>query len=205
MNLTRLIVAVFVVATFFSETGLAQSPAFDELRKKFAEGQVFTASFEHTYIDSYTNETSTSEGEIWIDQVGYKLEGEHQLILVDGELSKVYDELRNRLIISEYDPDEDDFAPSRMLSGLDDTYTPSQENLENGNVLITLTTDDDFEIYTTVEIEVNENLEPLKITAYDFAENILITTFQDGQFINRDEEIFRLEYPEDAEIVDMRF
>ncbi len=205
MNSTKLILFVLAVVFFFSESISAQSPAFDELRSKFADEQVFNASFEHTYIDSYTNETSTSTGEIWIDQVGYKLEGQHQLILVDGELSKVYDELRNRLIVSEYDPDEDDFAPSRMLSGLDDTYTPSQEELENGNTLIILTTDDDFEIYTRVEIEVNTNLEPLKITAFDFAENVLITTFENGEFIDKDEELFQLEYPDDAEIVDMRF
>ena len=205
MNPTKHILFVLAVVLFFSESIFAQSSAFDELRSKFADGQVFNASFEHTYTDSYTNETSTSIGEIWIDQVEYKLEGEHQLILVDGELSKVYDELRNRLIISEYDPDEDDFAPSRMLSGLDDTYTPSQENLENGNTLIILSTDDDFETYTRVEIEVNSNLEPLRLTAYDFAENVLITTFQNGEFIDKDEELFKLDYPNDAKIVDMRF
>ncbi|RNC83960.1 MAG: outer membrane lipoprotein carrier protein LolA [Balneola sp.] len=205
MSSIKLLAVIFSVLLIFSETGKAQSPAFDELRGKFADNQVFTSSFEHTYIDSYTGETSTSTGVIWIDQVGYKLEGDHQLILVDGELSKVYDELRNRLIISEYDPDEDDFAPSRMLSGLDDTYTPAQESLDNGNTLIVLTTEDDFEVFVRVEIEVDSNLEPLKITAYDFAENVIITTFENGEFISRDENLFTLDYPDDAEVVDMRF
>ncbi len=205
MNSIKLTLSILAIVFFFSESALAQSEAFDKLRAKFAEGQVFSASFEHTYIDSYTNETSTSTGVIWIDQVGYKLEGDHQLILVDGELSKVYDELRNRLIISDYDPEEDDFAPSRMLSGLDDTYTPSQESLDNGNTLILLTTEDDFEVFVRVEIEVDQNLEPLKITAYDFAENVIITSFENGEFIDRSETLFQLDYPDDAEVVDMRF
>ncbi len=183
----------------------AQSPVFEELKTRFQEGSVFHADFQHTYTDAYTEETSTSDGLIWIDQNGYKLESEDKIIVVDGELSQVYEAFRNRLIVSEYDPEEDDFAPSRMLSGLDDTYTASQERLSNGNTLIKLITQDDFATFLTVEIEVSSNLEPLKITAYDFADNVIITTFTNGRFENSTEDTFKLDVPEDAEIVDMRF
>lgn len=188
-----------------TDVAKAQSQVFEELKTRFQEGVVFKAEFEHAYTDAYTGDVSSSEGMIWIDQNGYKLESDDKVIVVDGELSQVYEAFRNRLIISEYDPEEDDFAPSRMLSGLDDTYSASEEKLSDGNTLITLVTQDDFATFLTVEIEVNAELEPLKITAYDFADNVIVTVFQNGRFENRTENTFKLDVPEDAEIVDMRF
>jgi len=178
---------------------------FEQLRSRFDEGQIFKAQFSHTYLDSYTEESTTSDGQIWINAVGYRLESEPQVIVVDGTLSQVYDGSRNRVIISDYEADEDDFAPSRMLSGIDETYTSSESDLENGNVLITLETDDDFAAFITVEIEVDANFIPIKITAYDIADNIISTIFESGEFIAEDESVFEFTHPEDAEIVDMRY
>lgn len=183
----------------------AQTPVFDQLRDKFDQNLVFKAAFEHTYIDSYTEESINSSGLIWIDNAGYKLESEDQLIVVDGETSTVYDGLRNRIIVSEYDAEEDDFAPSRMLSGIDETYTASEKPLDNGSTEITLVTEDDFAVFIQVEIVIDRNLKPVKITAYDIADNIIITSFTNGEFETRDANTFKLEYPEGAEIVDMRF
>lgn len=196
---------LFLILISSADFAIAQSPIFEELKTRFQEGVVFKADFQHTYTDAYTSETSTSDGMIWIDQNGYKLESDDKIIVVDGELSQVFEAFRNRLIVSEYDSEEDDFAPSRMLSGLDDTYTASQEKLTDGNTLITLVTQDDFATFLTVEIEVNAELEPQEITAYDFADNVIVTTFQNGSFEIRTDNIFKLDVPEDAEIVDMRF
>lgn len=195
----------FFVVVLCTTTIQAQSPTLEKLRDRFDENAVFSASFQHTYTDSYTEETTTTDGLIWIDKEGYKLESEEQIIVVDGELSKVYDGLRNRLIISLYDIEEDDFAPSRMLSGLDETYVPSEETFADGNTIITLLTDDDFAAFIRVEIEINKSFEPVKITAYDFADNVIITTFTNGKFEPRTTETFNLSYPDDVEIVDVRF
>ena len=178
---------------------------FEKLRAKFDAGEVFEAEFQHTYMDSYTQETTNSEGSVWINAVGYKLESDAQTIVVDGALSTVYDATRNRVIVSEYEAEEDDFAPSRMLSDLDETYTASEQVMENGHTLITLKTDDDFAAFYQVEIEIDARQKPLKITAYDIADNIIITTFNEGRFKADDGSIFELSYPEDAEIIDMRY
>lgn len=197
---------ILITGVFISvQNAQAQSRAFTELKTRFDENAVFHASFKHTYIDAYTEETINSEGLIWIDQIGYKLESDDKIIVVDGEISRVYEGVRNRLIVSEYDPEEDDFAPSKMLSGIDETYTATEEKGKNGNTIITLVTEDDFATFVKVEIEVNELLEPLKITAYDFADNLIITTFNNGKFERLTDQTFNLDYPEDAEIVDMRF
>lgn len=193
------------ILIFIGSSVQAQTPVFDQLRAKFDGESVFRAGFDHTYMDSYTGESISSSGLIWIDKLGYKLESEDQLIIVDGEISTVYDGLRNRIIISEYDAEEDDFAPSRMLSGIDETYSASEKELANGFTEITLITEDDFAVFMKVEIVVDKDLKPTKITAYDIADNIIITSFSDGVFESRKESTFKLEYPEGAEIVDMRF
>jgi outer membrane lipoprotein-sorting protein len=191
----------------FMMSGLtyAQSGAFDELRSKFENNRVFSADYTYEYIDSYTNDRSSSSGKIWIDSVGYKIVTEDQILVVDGEISKVYDAIKNRVIISEYEQEEDDFAPSKMLSGIDDTYIVSDKINEAGNTVIVLETDDDFADFVKVEIEVDGNKNPMEITAYDFADNMSITTFTNGIFLNKEPDMFTLSYPDDAEIVDMRY
>ena len=195
----------FPLLFLFAANNVMAQPIFDQLKAKFEAGQVFKANFIHTYLDSFTQETSNTEGSIWINSIGYRLESEQQMIVVDGELSRSYEEARNRVIISEYYPEDDDFAPSQMLSGMNETYTSSEKTLENGNTLITLETDDDFASFMVVEIEVDSSIQPVKITAYDIADNIIITTFSEREFIENDSTIFEFIIPEDAEIVDMRY
>ena len=187
-------------------TSLSAQTAFEQLRAKFNDDRTFYAEFQHTYLDSYTEESTNSTGEFWINTTSYKLTSEQQIIVVDGELSQVYDANRNRVIISEYEAEDDDFGVlSRMLREEDDDYTSTESELENGNTLITLTTDDDFATYLTVEIEVDRSLQPIKITAYDIADNIIITTFSRGGFFDLEPSTFVFTHPEDAEIVDMRY
>lgn len=203
---TGINVFLFLFVGLIFSTSLSAQTTFEQLRERFNDDQLFFADFTHTYLDSYTQESTNSSGEFWINTISYKLTSEQQTIVVDGELSQVYDANRNRVIISEYEPEDDDFGVlSRMLSEEDEQYTSTESELDNGNTLITLVTDDDFATYLTVEIEVDETLQPIKITAYDIADNIIITTFERGEFIPVDPTIFEFVYPEDAEIVDMRY
>lgn len=183
----------------------AQNKMFPKLRANFENQKVFVADFEHTYFDSYTNETLTSEGKIWVSSDKYRLDSENQLLIVDGITSRVYDEIRNRVIISEYSEEDDDFAPSRMLNGVDSTYTIREEKLSQERTKIIMTTDDDFALYVKVEIIVDRNANPISISAFDFSDNEIITTFKNGAFLPKNEELFVLRYPQDAEIVDTRY
>ncbi|MTI87405.1 MAG: outer membrane lipoprotein carrier protein LolA [Balneolaceae bacterium] len=193
-----------VVLLFVSFPLAAQTPNFDKLKQKFDSGQVFEALYTHEFTDSYTGEVNVSEGNIWIEKEGYKLKSEDQTLVVDGETSKVYEGARNRLIISEYDPETDDFAPSRMLNGVDSTYTISETS--NGNTSeVTLKSDDAFAIFRKVEILLNQDQYPLEITAYDVSDNVIVTTFRGGSFVEMNESIFSLKVPGNAEVVDMRY
>lgn len=195
----------FIVLILISSTSLfAQTPIFDQLKERFDAGEVFSAQFDHTYTDSYTEEVVSSTGNIWIDKVRYKLESEGQTVVVDGENSRVYDPDRNRVIIDTYYPEDDDFAPSRMLSGIDSTYSVSEEKI-NGNTKITLISNDDFAVFVEVEILLDAQLRPLEIKAWDISDNEIVTTFTNGYFQQPESGLFELSYPDDAEIVDLRY
>jgi outer membrane lipoprotein-sorting protein len=181
----------------------AQTPAFDQLKQKFEDGEIFNAVFSHEYHDSYTNERTHNEGEIWIGREKYRVESDEQIMVVDGEISRVYDGIRNRLLISTYDEEEDDFAPSRMLQGVDETYSVEEEQA-GSETIITLSSDDPFAIFTLVEITLGENGSPKLIQATDQVENLLITRFENGRFFEADPSIFEMDIPEDAEEIDLR-
>lgn len=182
----------------------AQQTAFDKLKERFESGEIFNAEFSHQYVDSYTQDTVSNKGSIWVGEDKYKVRTQNQSVVVDGETSMVFDDSRNRVIMSKYEPAEDDFAPSRILNGADSTYSIERQEQRQGRVYITLTSGDPFAVFKEVEITLSEELIPLKIFAQDQADNLITTTFKKGSFVAAEQSMFHLDYPEGAEIVDMR-
>jgi len=206
MNLTASISKLIPVLILFLTTvpATAQQAAFEELIERFNTGEIFYADFTHQYVDSYTGDSVSNGGTIWVGENKYKVRTQHQLIVVDGETSRVYDSRRNRVIISTYEPEEDDFAPSRILNGADSTYVIEDEQQKNGQILITLMSEDPFAVFQKVDITLNSKFIPLRIFALDQAANRITTTFKKGTFISSRKGMFVLEYPDDAEIIGMR-
>ncbi|NGP87263.1 LolA family protein [Fodinibius halophilus] len=202
-NIFRFLFAVWFLAGY-SVIVNAQNTHFDKLKQKFERGEVFKAAFNHESIDSYTQDTVSSQGKIWVGQQRYKIRGSNQTVVVDGQTSRVYDDRRNRLIISKYEPQEDDFAPSRILNGIDSTFAIKTQQKRNNQIYIQLVSDDPFAIYKKVEIYLSEALIPQKIRAVDPVDNIITTRFQNGKFMEPQKGLFVLEYPQEAEVVDMR-
>ena len=213
MNLTNLKVsfspavvatALLMMILAISNPVFAQQSAFDKLKQRFDEGEICHAEFKHRYIDSYTQDTVSNKGSIWVGEDKYKVRTQNQSVVVDGETSMVFDDSRNRVILSKYEPTEDDFAPSRILNGADSTYTIESQERQDGKVFINLVSEDPFSVFRKVEITLNSDLIPLRIFAQDQADNLITTSFKDGRFIGREQGMFNLDYPEGAEIVDMR-
>ena len=213
MNLTNLkanlfravcIAALLTMGTALSSPLSAQQTAFDKLKQRFDNGEIFHAEFQHRYIDSYTQDTVSNKGSIWVGEDKYKVRTQNQSVVVDGETSMVFDDSRNRVILSKYEPTEDDFAPSRILNGADSTYSIESQEREDGKVFINLVSEDPFAVFQAVEITLDLELMPLRIFAKDQADNLITTTFKEGKFIAPEQGMFNLDYPEGAEIVDMR-
>ena len=182
----------------FEETDL------DRVKQMFEDGNVFHARMTHSFVDSYTGEEEITEGEIWISKNKYLIKAGNQTILVDGETSVVYNEVQNKVLISRYHPEEDDFAPSRFFSGKDEVFAVSDVRVTNDHAEFTLKPDDPFEIFTSVTILLGGDLVPLEISAVDQMENNMSTAFNDAGFLDNSDGIFSLDYPEDAEIIDLR-
>lgn len=207
MNLTdkgAIVLLVTILLGMGTAPTFAQQTPFDRLINKFRAGDVFHAVFQHQYVDSYTGDTVATNGTIWVGENEYKVQNDRQTVVVDGETSRVYDKSRNRVIISKYEPKEDDFAPSRFLNGTDTTYTIQKQKQTAGQTLIVLSSDDPFSIFQRVEITLGEALVPRKIFARDQADNLITTVFKSGSFMTPQDELFVLNYPTDAEIIDMR-
>ncbi|TYP93814.1 Outer membrane lipoprotein-sorting protein [Fodinibius salinus] len=182
----------------------AQDTPLDDLKQKFETNYIFKAQFHHQSIDSYTQDTMSSRGQIWVGGTQYKVKTEHQTVVVDGKMSMVYDKNRSRVIISKYEPSEDDFAPSRILNGIDSTFTVQSQEIRDNQHYIRLGSDDPFAIYKKVEIHLAKTLIPQKIRAVDPVDNVITTTFSNGEFVSLRKNIFELDYPDNTEVVDMR-
>jgi len=202
-NILRFLFTISVLLVFVVSLQAQETP-FDQLKQKFEQNEVFNADFHHESIDSYTEDTVASRGKIWVGQRRYKIRGNNQSVVVNGKTSMVYDTNRNRVIISKYVPEEDDFAPSRILNGIDSTFTVEIQEQRDNQTYIRLSSDDAFAIYKSVEIYLSKGLVPQKIRAVDPVDNVITTRFRNGKFMPAAENIFVLDYPAGAEVVDMR-
>lgn len=205
MQKIKLFIALLVLAGAGADTAIAQQDdPLQVLRDKFRDGKIFKAEFVHGYKDSYTGQTQESSGEVWVGDNEYKVISQSQQVLVYDGLSRAYDENRNRVVVSIYEPQEDDFAPSKFLTGTDTLYTVAEQEVKQDTVRITLKSDDPFTVFKRIGIRLNAQLIPLRIRAIDQADNIVTTTFKSGAFIEKRKNIFNLNYPEDAKIIDLR-
>lgn len=182
----------------------SETPQFDLLKSQFERNKVFFSEFTHEYNDTFTGEQQLTTGTIWVGKDKYKMNSGSNFMLVENDISRVYDSIKNRVIISEYVEEDDDFAPSRMLQGVDDSFKVSEQPLENGNTVIRMNSEDPFSIFMSVTIYLNQSGVPYRIEALDQVDNELITVFYNGRFIDDEEELFEFNYPDNAEWIDLR-
>jgi outer membrane lipoprotein-sorting protein len=182
----------------------SDSPALSQLKSRFSEDNLFRAEMSHHFTDSYTGEVTNTYGTIWFNRDKYKIETPDQIILVRDFTSTVYNKSQKRVIISHYDPEEDEFAPSRYFASTRDTYRSQDISNNDGTTTILITSDDPFEIFSEVRIRVSREGQPSQIDAIDQMDNEIRTTFRFGRFERVQDRIFEITYPADSEIVDLR-
>jgi outer membrane lipoprotein-sorting protein len=200
---------ILILALLFPVVGgsiplLSDSPALSQLKSRFSDDILFRAEMSHHFTDSYTGEVTDSYGTIWFNRDKYKIETPDQIILVRDLTSTVYNKAQRRVIISHYDPEEDEFAPSRYFASSRDTYRSQDISNNDGSTTILITSDDPFEIFSEVKIRVTRDGQPSQIEAIDQMDNEIRTTFRFGRFERVQESVFAISYPADSEIVDLR-
>jgi outer membrane lipoprotein-sorting protein len=194
----------FLLAVFLSSVQLfAQAPPIDALRQELESGKVYVARMNHKMYDSFSNSTTRFSGEIVIGINAYKVTSSERSYLVYNGESKVYETNENRLLISDYDPEEDDNAPSRFLYEVDDVYEINYRTLEQGST-VELTSNDPFELYYKVTIRFDADGNPLSVKAIDQADTELLTEFEDGRFVTPEQDLWKLDLPDGVEVIDLR-
>lgn len=188
------------------ETDNDVTSPLEQLRQKFKDGYIFEAEMMHEFTDSFTGEVTKARGTIRIGTDRYKIITPGQQISVDGRISTVFNEAQNKVIISNYFPEDDDFAPSRFLGQSDSGFIVREVVAdENGQISFILVSEDVFEIITEAKVVLDsESLIPLEISAVDQSANNYFTTFKEGAFIPFDNGLFTLSWPASADIIDLR-
>lgn len=201
--------AFFICLVLITTASMAQKSTtgnanLDKLRAYFEKGMMFQAQLSHVFIDAYTKDTTRTNGEIWIDKNRYKIQLKSGAIFVDGKNAYVYNKEKNQVVISTYNPEEDDYAPSRILYGSLTSYQIKTSGSKNQKQTIILTSDDPFALFTRVDIALNANAIPTQINVVDQGENRIISTFTSGKFLDINVTTFSLNYPRSAEVIDLR-
>lgn len=178
----------------------------DELGEKIRAGYVFEADMEHEFTDAFTQETMVNNGRIWIGENRYKVVTADQEITVQGNVSTVFNRAQNKVIISTYFPEEDDFAPSRFLGNIADTFVISEFSAPHAGIAtLSLQSKDVFEMISKARIQIREaDLIPVSIYAEDQTDNVFLTQFNNGRFIPNHDSIFALDWPANATVIDLR-
>jgi hypothetical protein len=198
--MTNSLVLAFAATAMVAAAG---ADAFGTLAKRFATGGVYRAEMAHTHVDAFTGDTTVTYGRVWLARDGYKVETSDQVIVVHAGVSKVHHRHQNKLILSRYDPDDDDFAPARFLGGHGDRYRVS-ETRRNGRPRINLTFTDPFDLLRSARIDLGSDGLPVAIDAVDQADNRMRTRFEFGRFMADSTGVFRLPVPAGTQIVDLR-
>lgn len=193
---------MLVMLLVFSPQTHAQQ-AFNQLTGALEDGQVFKASFTHLFVDVFTQDSSLTSGEIVLSKNGYAVEMDERSIVVQDTVSEVYNRANNQVIISRYIPEDDDFAPGQLIYATKNEYSISEENLSSG-IKITLKPNDPFATFRSVVMQLSAQGLPKTIEAIDQGENLNRTTFSNGRLTSPQPGDFKLDYPETAEIVDLR-
>ena len=177
----------------------AQNP-IEKIRQKLEADQVFTAWIMHTTTDSFTGEKMALSGSIYIGIDSYKIVSDTRSFLVKDSVSIVYEVEENRVLISDYNGEDDDNSPTRFLYAINDVYTQTWK----GNTQLNLISEDPFEMYTKVNIDFDTGGMPTSITAIDQTGSTQQSIFQKASFIDSKKMDWTIAYPDSAEIVDLR-
>lgn len=180
------------------------NPNLDKLRAYFEQGLMFQAQLTHRLIDAYTMDTTQTVGGLWVDKNRYKIQLKTGTIMVDGKNSYVYNKEKNQVVISTYFPEEDEYAPSRILYGSLTSYQIKSSGSRQNKKIIVLTSDDPFALFSRVDIELNNNAVPLRIEVVDQGSNRILSTFTSGKFVPITAGTFSINYPKSAEVIDLR-
>lgn len=206
MNKIAFLSALVSALLFAPISILAQNPLPKELktfRNNLQKSLLWQAEIAFTTFDSFTQEEASDLGHLTLGIDAYKMELGQQVFLVRDSTSQVWDKAKKRILLSQYNPSEDDTSPARFLFAVDSVYQWQREKQADNKTRISLYTEDPFEMYRRVEL-LFEGETPERIKAYDQADNSIEIRFSSAKFLKYSESLLRIDHPKEIEVVDLR-
>jgi outer membrane lipoprotein-sorting protein len=157
------------------------APGLQPLRERIRGGGILRARFESRYTDGFTSESSSRSGRLWLADGAYRIETDDQVLVVKDRVSTVLDRTENRFLISDYDPEEDDFAPSRFLDA-SETMTETQSR-SGRRTVVTLSSEDPFALWLEIRIVLDARGLPVTISGRDQGDNLIDTELSDVEWL----------------------
>jgi len=192
-----IILICLITAPVMGFQAVKPASGLENLKAKLKSGQVFQATITHSFIDTFTSDTLFTIGKIWIYQGGYRLESENRIIAVNDSISKVYNSIKEQLIISPYSAIEDDFAPSRFIQASETDFNIIEKaNNDSTKWFVKLVSKDDFSLFTTIELTLDEWFGPVAVNANDQNGNVNTTLFTNAIWQDYDKKIQEIDYPD---------
>lgn len=179
-----------------------QTGVLAEFQRKLQDGQILRTSLEISEKSAETRQTTVHTAELWLAADGYRLETGDRTYLVKGNESRVFEKTENRLIISEYVQEDDDFAPARYLSGIPEGYK-AQEKKSGASVSVVFKTTDKALTFKDVTTVFSAAGLPAKLHANDAWGGSITIQFKNAAFSSAGD-WSQLKTPETAEIIDLR-
>jgi hypothetical protein len=181
---------------------LLQPAATTRFQENLRNGQVFESVLSISEKSAETRQTVSYEARLFLAADGYRLEAEGRVYVVSGNESRVFEKTENRLIISEYLEDEDDFAPARYLGGVPDGYTANEQKSKNG-ATVSFKTSNEALRFKEVQVIFDLAGLPKKLEAKDHWGGQVSISFKNASF-SRQTSWKIIEVPANSERIDLR-
>ncbi len=99
-----------------TEIAFSQSLALEQIQNRITkQDDILQVEFRSLFVDSFTGDYSELQGRAWIGLNRYKVETAERILLVEDSVSSLWDPAQQRLVISDYVAEEDDFAPAKLF------------------------------------------------------------------------------------------
>lgn len=122
------------------------------LRTKYDTMVSLSATFDQTTSSDFMDTDEHYRGQILLSGDAYRIEMPAQTIVTNTQLTWVYNQAENQVLINNYVDDETTFSLSRFLSEFDTAYSvQSIEETPDGPTVV-LTPDDDFSSFLSVQM-----------------------------------------------------
>ncbi len=200
---TILLISTFLLTFLQTPASNAQSKSLESIKNELKAGKAFQAQMEHTFVDTFTGDTVRATGSLWIHQNGYRVESDDRIIVVFDSVSTVYSLVKNQVIISPYSINDDDFAPSRFIQADQNEFSIKEKKLKNG-WQVELISLDDFAVFRQIVLDIDTQRKPVRIRAIDQQTNINESRFLNARFIEFNESLKSITYPDNIELIDLR-